>query len=269
MESIAVIIMVVLFIVLMVFVFSTALLTPIIGKRNLLFVVSIGFIVGIIGGAFFIVPVMEDIPGIATSFYLSTSSDVETLNVDVSTNMDTNQFIENTKKIDGVKNVTVSGVTLKTTQFEDRWKNSLSTRIPTAIKGIKSVQIPTNDTIEIQIQNQANTPEAVKKLDDWLMLVAAIDIRYSMAHASVQVESSKVYEVSKQLSKDAVVKEIKGPTQDKINYIKSIIPDKYNVIILCGFIGVLVGLAGVFIDTLISFFSDMKERMKKKGKAQK
>jgi hypothetical protein len=266
METIAVIIMVALFIILMAFVFSAALLTPIIGKRNLLFVVSLGFIVGIIGGAFFIVPVMDDIPGIATSFYLSTSNELETLNVDVSTNLDTNQFIENTKKLDGVKSVTVSGVTLKTTSFTDTWKTNLKSRIPAAIKGIKSVQIPTNDTIEIQVQNQASTPEAVKKLDDWLMLVAAIDIRYSMAHASVEVESSRVYDVSKELSKDAVVKEIKGPTQDKINYIKSIIPDKFNVIILCGFIGILVGLAGVFIDTLISLYNDMKKKVKKKEK---
>lgn len=250
----------------MVFVFSTALLTPIIGKRNLLFVLAIGFVVGIIGGSFFIAPVVEDIPGLATSFYQSTSNEVETLNVDVSSNIDTNQFIENTRKLDGVKGVTVYGVTIKTAAFGDTWKTTFQNRMPVAVKGVKSVQIPSNDTIDVQVQEGYSTPETIKKAEDWMMLVSGTAVRYSLAHASVQVESPKVYAVSRELSKDAVVKEVKGPTQDKINYIKSIIPNKFNVVIICGFVGVLTGLAGVFVDTLIGLFSDMKERIRKKDK---
>ncbi len=264
MESIAVTIMIVLFVVLMVFVFSTALLTPIIGKKNLLFVVGLGFIVGIIGGAFFIAPIMDDIPGIATSFYLSTSNDVEKLNVDVSTNLDVNQFAESASKINGVKSLQVTGITLKTTQFSDKWKSILTNRIAVANKGIKSAEVKSNDTIDIQLNPGVNPQEVIKKLDNWLMLVGAIDIKYSLAHASVQVESGKVYDVSNELSKDAVVTGIEGPTQDKIIYIKSIIPDKTNVIILCGFIGMFVGLAGVFIDTLLEAFADFKGRVRKR-----
>jgi len=264
METIAVVLMVILFIILMAFVFSTALLTPIIGKKNLLFVVSIGFIVGIIGGAFFIAPIMDDIPGIASSFYQSTSSDVETLNVDISTNLDINQFADSARNIEGVKSVAITGITLKTSPFSDRWKATLPNRISATNKGINSAQIPSNDTIIIQINEGTNPQEVIKKLDDWLMLVAAIDIKYSSAHASVLVESSKVYDVSNQLSKDAVITGIQGPTQDKINYVNSIIPDKTNIIILCGFIGMFIGLAGLFIDTLAGVFDDFKGRVRQK-----
>jgi len=263
METIAVIIMAVLFVVLMTFVFSTALLTPIIGKKNLLFVVSIGFIVGLIGGAFFIAPIMDDIPGIASSFYLSTSSDVETLNLDVSTNVDINQFVDSAKQIDGVKSVEITGITLKTTQFSDKWKAILSNRISVSNKGIKSAQVLSNDTINIEMQDQADPQDVIKKLNSWLMLVGAIGIKYSIAHATAQVESGKVYSASEQFSKNAVVTGVNGPTQDKINYIKSIIPNKTNVVILCGFIGILVGLAGVFIDTLMGLFDGFKDRIRK------
>ncbi len=266
METIVVILMVALFVILMAFVFSTALLTPIIGKKNLLFVLAIGFVVGIIGGLFFIAPVVEDIPGLATSFYLSTSNSVETLNVDVSSNLDTNQFIEKTRSLDGVKSVTVYGVTIKTAAFSDSWKTTYQNRIPVAVKGIKSVQIPSNDILEVQIQDGYNTPDTIKKLEDWMMLVSGIAVRYSLAHAAVEVESSKVYSVSKELSKDAVVKDIKGPTQDKINFINSILPNKFNVVLLCGFIGLLTGLAGVFVDTLIGFINNLRDRLKKKDK---
>ncbi|WP_414468747.1 hypothetical protein [Methanobacterium sp. ACI-7] len=264
MGSIEVLLMVVLFIVLMVFVFSTALLTPIIGKKNLLFVVSIGFIVGIIGGAFFISPIMDDIPGIATSFYVSTSSDKVTIKLDISTDLDINQYLDNARKVEGVKNIQLTGITVKTTPFSEGWKATLPNRIVAGNKEINSAQMISNDMIEIQLKDGANSQEAVKKLDDWLMLIAAIDIKYSLAHASVQVDSSKIFGVSEQLSKDAVVTGVEGPTQDKINYIKSIIPDKNNVIILCGFLGVLVGLAGLFIDTIAGLFDSFKDRIRKK-----
>jgi len=262
MEAIAVIIMVILFIVLMVFVFSTALLTPIIGKKNFLFVVSIGFIVGVIGGVFFISPVMGDIPDMAASFYLSTSNDIETINVDISTNLDIEQFVNSAKQIEGVKSVEVRGITVKTTPLSGRWKASLPERIPASNKKIKSAQIISNDTINIEVQSQADLQDVIKKLEDWLMLVGAIDIKYSLAHTSIQAESVRVYDVSNQLSGDVVVTGIQGPRQDRINYIKSIIPDKTSVIILCGLIGMLVGLAGLFIDTLIGLFDRFKEMLR-------
>jgi len=263
MGTIAVILMVILFIVLMVFVFSTALLTPIIGKKNLIFVMAMGFIVGIIGGVFFISPVMGDIPSIAASFHPSTPNDVETINVDISTDLDINQFVNSVRQIEGVKSVEVRGTTVKTTPLSDKWRASLPKRIPASNREIKSAQILSNDTVKIEIQNQAYPHNVIKKLEDWLMLVGAIDVKFSLAHVSLQVESARVYEVSNQLSGDVVVTGIQGPTQDRINYIKSIIPDKNSVIVLCGLLGLLVGLAGLFIDTLISLFDSFKDRMRK------
>lgn len=261
METIAVIVMVILFLVLMIFVFSTALLTPIIGKKNLLFVVLMGFIVGIIGGAFFISPIMDDIPGIATSFYQGTSNDLETINLNVSTNVNIDQFLEESKNVDGVKNVEVTGITLKTTQFSERWKNSLQNRITSSNKGIAWAEVLTDDTIQIQIQNGSDPQDVITKLEDWLMLVGAISVKYSAVHVSVQVEAAKLNQVTDELSRDAVVTSIEGPTQDKINSIKSIIPNKSNVVILCGFIGVLIGLAGLFIDTLLGIFGNIRGKI--------
>lgn len=263
METVAVILMIILFLVLMVFVFSTALLTPIIGKKNLIFVLLMGFIVGIIGGAFFISPIIDDVPNIATSFYQGTSSDLETINLNVSTNVNINQFINDAKNMNGVKNVEVTGITVKTTPFTEGWKNSLQNRITGSNEGIASAQIPTNDTIEIQIQNGTDPQDAINKLKDWLMLIAAISVKYSTVHVSVQTEAVKTSEITDDLTRNAVVTEIEGPTQDRINSLKAVIPDKSNVVILCGFIGVLVGLAGVFIDTLISMFGNLREKIVK------
>lgn len=262
MGTIAVIIMVILFLILLAFVFSTALLTPIIGKKNLLFVIVMGFIVGIVGGAFFISPIFDDIPNIAASFYQSTSNDVETINLNVSTNLDIDKFITDTRNLDGVKSVEVSDITVRTTQFSPAWKNSLESRIIDTNKNITYAKITNNDTIEVQI-GQANPKEVITKLEDWLMLVGAIDVKYSIIHVSLKVETSKLNSTMETVSKQAVVTSVEGPTQDKISYIKSIMPDRSNLIILCGFIGVLTGLAGLFIDTLISIFGDIRGKVTK------
>lgn len=263
METIAVIIMVILFLVLMVFVFSTALLTPIIGKKNLIFVVLMGFTVGIIGGAFFISPIMDDIPAIASAFYQGTSSDLDVLYIDIPSSVDVNQFINTAKNTDGVKNVNVNGITIKTSQFSDLWKNTIGNRISYSNKNITSVQIQGNDTLNIQIQNGSDPQETIKNLEDWLLLIAGISSKYSSVHVTVQTEPAKTDQVVTQLSQTVVVTSIGGPTQDKINYIKAILPNQTNVIILCGFIGMIVGLAGVFIDSILSFLDNIKERVVK------
>lgn len=261
MGTIEVIIMIILFIVLMVFVFSTALLTPIIGKKNLIFVILMGFIAGIIGGAFFISPIMDDIPGIAASFYQSTSKDLDTVNLDVSTNIDINQFINNVKGTDGVKNVNVSGITVKTSQFSNQWVNTLGNRIPNSNTNITSAQVQGNDTINIQIEGGSDPQTVINKLKDWLMLVGAINLNYSVVHVAIQTEPAKTNQIINQFSQNAVVTNIKGPTQDRINSIKAILPNKSNIIIVCGFIGMLVGLAGLFIDTLLGLFGNIKGRI--------
>ncbi len=260
MDTITVIIMIAMFILLMAFVFSTALLTPIIGKKNLFLVLSLGFIVGIVGGAFFISPIFDDLPVLASSFYISTSKDLETVYVDVSTNIDINQYIEKTRNIEGVEKVEITGITVKTTQFSPRWQSRLKNRIISSNKDIKNVEILSNDTLKIQI-DQSNPQEVIEKLEDWLMLVGAIDVKYSTIHLTLKVETSKMNSIIDQVSKEAVVVDIKGPTQDKINSIKAMIPERNNLILICGFIGVLTGLTGLFIDSILGIMSNIKEKM--------
>ncbi|MGB9979434.1 hypothetical protein [Methanobacterium sp.] len=263
METIAVILMVILFLVLMVFVFSTALLTPIIGKKNLVFVVLMGFIVGIIGGAFFISPIMDDIPIIASAFYQSTSTDLDTVYLDIPDSVDVNQFINTAKNTDGVKSVNVTGITIKTSGFSDFWKNTLGNRISGSNGNITSVQIQGNDTLNIQVQNGSDPQDVINKLNDWLLLIAGISSKYSAVHVTIQTDPAKTDQVKNQLSQSVVITSIGGPTQDKINSLKAILPNQTNVIILCGFIGILVGLAGVFIDSILGIFDNLKGRVVK------
>jgi hypothetical protein len=138
----------------MAFIFSTALLTPLIGKKNFLFVVGLGFIVGLIGGAFFIAPVYDDLPDMVRGIYMSTSDEQEIITINISTDSDVNKAIEEVKQIPGVLSVKSGEITVKTTTISDDWKSSLESRMTTVNSNITSANIISNDTIMVQIKTR-------------------------------------------------------------------------------------------------------------------
>lgn len=265
MGTLAAILMIVLFFVLMVFVFSIALLTPLIGKRNLLFVVFLGFTVGVIGGAFFISPIMDDIPDMARAVYQFTDDSPEVISVDVSTNTNVTQFIKTTKSIEGVKSVESSGITIKTDAFSDTWKNIILGRASSISSNITSVSIPSNNTLILQVKENSDPQTVINSLEEWLMFAGGINVKYSTVHVSVNVDASQVDSVVSNLPQDQVViTGIKGPVEDKINYLNSVLPKKSNVVLVCGFLGMLVGLAGVFIDTIMEGLKRTRDKFRRK-----
>ncbi len=265
METIFVIIMIILFFLLMAFVFSTALLTPLIGKKNFLFVIGLGFVVGLIGGAFFIAPVYDDLPDMARGIYMSTTDQQETITLNISTDSDVNKAIADVRNIPGVQSVESGEITVKTTGISSAWKNSLESRITSANTNITSGTVISSDTMMVQIKPGSDPTEVIKKLKSWMVLISGIDIKYSIVQVNVVVDASQVDSVVKQLPQgEVVVTEINGPVEKEIQTLKNTIPAKNNVILFCGFLGVLVGLAGMFIDTIISGFKGLKNRLRKK-----
>ncbi|MCE5214744.1 MAG: hypothetical protein LLF83_08515 [Methanobacterium sp.] len=266
MDMLLVIIMLVLFIFLMVFVFSTALLTPLIGKRNLIFVLSLGFIVGIVGGAFFIAPLYDDIPDMARAVFTSTTGGPEIININMSTDSDVTAFIENTKKINGVKDVQCNKITIRTVEFNTSdWSNTFKNGIPVLESDVNSVDVISNDTLILNLNKNNNPMMVVKNVKDWLALVAGVEIISNIAEVSITVDPSQVDAVSDKIPQnEVVISNVTGPVEDQITSFKKNLPDKNSLIILCGIIGMLVGLLGLFIDSISQLVSKIRDRMNKK-----
>lgn len=265
METLFVIIMIILFFLLMAFVFSTALLTPLIGKKNFLFVIGLGFVVGLIGGAFFIAPVYDDLPDMARALYMSTTDQQEIITINVSTDSNINQVIETVKKIPGVQSVESGEITVKTTSISSAWKSSLESRITSVNTNITSAKVISTDTMLIQTKPGSDPTEVIKKLKSWMVLVSGIDIKFSIVQVKLVVDASQVDQVVKQLPQgEVVITEINGPVEKEIQTLKNTLPAKNNVILFCGFLGVIVGLVGMFIDTIMSGFKGLKNRIHKK-----
>lgn len=260
MDLLVVIIMLVLFIFMMVFVFSTALLTPMIGKRNLLFVLSLGFIVGLVGGAFFIAPLYDDMPDMARSVFTVTTGSPEVIHINMSTDNDVNAFITNTKKLNGVKNVTCDRINLKTTSFNiTDWKDTLKERIPALESDVKEVQVPNNETIVLVLNENTNPTQLIKNIDDWLKLVGGMEVLTNIAELSITVDPAQVDSVSGQLPQDQmVITSVTGPVEDQIVAFKKNLPDRTSIVLICGFIGLIVGAAGLFIDSITQIWDKIR-----------
>jgi hypothetical protein len=260
METLAVILMIALFVLVLVFIFSTALLTPLIGKRNLIFVILLGFTVGAVGGAFFISPVIDDIPQMANSLFHATSSGTDVVGMNVSTDINVTNFIGNTKKLDGVSNIQSNGITIKTDQIPDSWKSTFINRIPTLNNNITSVEIPSNNTILLVVKNDTNPQDVINGLETWMMFVSGISIKYSIVRVTMDVQASKLSKVMSQLPMgDIVVTDVNGPTETSVQAVNSILPNKSNIIIFCGLLGMITGLAGMFIDSILSIWKRLRD----------
>lgn len=258
------IIMVGLFILILAFIFSTSLLTPIIGKKNLIFVLLLGLTVGAVGGAFFIAPVTGDIPAVARSVFMATTSGTDIVGINVSSEVNVTNFVKNTKNIDGVKDVQSNGITIKTAGFSDAAKSEFLSRIPSLNSNITSVSIPSNNTIIIQVKNNTDPYQVITLISNWLMLVSGVVTDYSVIRVTAEVESSKYDQIMAQIPQnEVVITDISGPSEKNIQYSNSLVPSTSSVIFVCGLIGMLTGLAGVFIESINSWFGNIQERFKR------
>ena len=113
MDAITVIIMIVLFVLAMVFVFSTALLTPYIGKKNLISVILLGLVVGIVGGAFLIAPMVGDLPDVTRAVVEESVEGTDNIKLELSTNGNLTEILNNISSITGVEKVSYDGISFK------------------------------------------------------------------------------------------------------------------------------------------------------------
>jgi len=261
MDVIVTLIMLILFIILLVFVFSVGLMTPVVGKRNILFVIFIGFMVGVIGGTFFISPIYDDIPTMARSFYEATSSSPETAYVDLSHDVNIKEFINDVRGVEGVEDVKLEYIFLKTDNFTSERGKLIERGIPIIDSNVTSCKADPKGTIICEVKG--GDPQAtINRISDWLILTGGIYTRYSTIHVSIDTHANKLKNLREYLSsKGIAIVSTKGPVEEKIEGLKAFMPPKSAVVASCGLIGVLTGLAGIFIDSILGFLAAIKKRL--------
>ncbi|RBQ22539.1 hypothetical protein ALNOE001_17350 [Candidatus Methanobinarius endosymbioticus] len=251
MDILSAIIYIILFLVLMIFVFSMGLLTPIIGKKDIISVLVIGFVVGLVGGVFFVSPIYQDIPYVAGSIQEVINGDNETIEVEVSPVFNQTKIVSELKQKEGVMSVSNKGVVLQTDPFSDERKAIIEEKIPYIDNNFNKFLVDKKGIMAINFTQGLDPNQAINTLKEWLMYSSEINVKYGLINMNINVKSYNVDEVTKYLnSENIVVKSVEGPVHNAINDTKNSMLDSNSIIFLSGIIGLIVALISIFLDKI-------------------
>lgn len=267
MDALTIIIMVVLFILAMLFVFSTALLTPYIGKKNLISVILLGLIVGVAAGAFLLTPIVGDIPDFTRTIVEESVSGSDVIELDLSTNGNLTQIINNISSIEGVESVDYTGITIKIDEeFDSNTEKVLITRaLNNSNEQIENIIDEGDNTFFVLMKEGADPQGVLTSIYTTFSHETYTHLRYTAMQANVTVQANHVTQIMNQITQnEVVILNVSGPTETQSAALNRIIPNEGNVIVVSGILGVIVAAAGFFVDSLITFINNFRKKRKKK-----
>lgn len=265
MDVITVIIMLVLFLLAMIFVFSSALLTPYIGKKNLITVVLLGLVVGIVAGAFLAAPMVEDLPDVTRTIVEESVAGTDIVELELSTNGNLTEIINNISSIEGVEKVDYTGITFKVDeQFEtNNQKARFLSFLNETNSNITSIDEIANDTFYVNMNDDADPQGILDSIYYTFGQQTYIHLKYTSMQANATVKANNITKIIAAIGEnDAVIINITGPTEDMINQINKYLPNQFNAVILSGVLGVVVALAGFFVDSIFTLINKFRKKRK-------
>ena len=267
MDALTIIIMMVLFVLAMLFVFSTALLTPYIGKKNLISVILLGLIVGLAAGAFLLTPIMDDIPDFTRTLVEESVDGTDVVELDLSTNGNLTQIIQNISSISGVESVDYNGITIKIDEdFDSNTEKRLITRaINNSNENISNVIEIDDKTFLVEIVEGGDPQGVLNSIYNTFSHETYTHLRYTAMSANATVQANNVTKILNAISEnEVVVLNVTGPTETQNAFFSQFMPSGTNVILASGLLGIIVAIAGFFVDSLITFINNFRKKRKKK-----
>ena len=254
MEILVGILFIILFIIIMVFVFSIAMLTKIIGNKEILLIIVSSFIIGCIGGASFLYPIYEEMPEVMSVVETLGPGNEEIFYMDVSSiKLDTLKNI--LSNADGVKSFEITGISFNMWKFTEREYNHFNSSIARMSPDYESWSISENGRIDINITKDADTNAALKAFSEWYKVNYGGSILYAEIHAIVVVESSQMQNVKDDLLEENLVpSRSTGPVSDSIEHTKASMMGFNEFTLLSGVFAIFISLIGIYFDALAVYY---------------
>ena len=213
----------------MVFAFSMGILSPYVGRKEIVSIVIIGFVLGAIGGYFFIDPIYEESPyiiGNANGFELKTGFIKNSTKIYVENHLRADPEIETFKVTNNSVSVDLKNPASSTTTLGSL-VNWLSNRA-----GVGSEFA----FVHIQVSVNAND---------------VVDVRDYLNESDYNIIS------------------IEGPVQNTVHYFEDHLAPTYVVMFITGLVGVAVAIAGVFVEPLTKFTRRFKKDQSEKLRSRR
>lgn len=259
MDLITGIIFIILFLIIMVFAFSMGILSPYVGRREIISIILIGFVLGAIGGYFFIDPIYDESPYVIGNIQGLFVMDSEVINLNIPSTSNISDITNKINNLTEVNSVTTNGFELETGFI----KNSTKTYVENYLKSdpeIESYKV-TNSSVTVDLKNDASSTTTLGSLVNWLSNKAGVGSEFAFVHIQVHVNANDVTEVKEYLKdNDYTIISIEGPVQDTIHYLYDHLLPTYAVMFITGLIGVAVAIAGIFVEPLTKFTRRFKRK---------
>ena len=269
MDLITGIIFLILFLIIMVFAFSMGILSPYVGRREILSIILIGFVLGAIGGYFFIDPIYDESPYVIGNIQGLFSMDSEVINLNIPSTSNISDITNKINNLTGVNSVTTNGFELKTGFIKNTTKIYVEDYLRSDPE-IESFKV-TNNSVTVDLKNDASSTTTLGSLVNWLSNKAGVGSEFAFVHIQVHVDANEVTEVRDYLKdNDYNIISIEGPVQSTIHYLYNHLLPTYAVMIITGLIGVGVAIAGIFVEPLTKFTRRFKKnRIEGRGRRRR
>ena len=266
MDIITTIIYIVLFIIMMVFVFSIGMLKQYMPKREVLLVLVVAFLIGAIGGAFFLDPIYDELPAVASVVEKNMPDNEETLHLDLSSSIDTNKLWESLSSMEGFKSFDEVSISIPMWSFNEREHDYFDSIVGNIDSHYKGYNV-TSNSIEIVLDDNYTSSQALKSFSDWYKLVYGETISYAQIKAVLVVDSSKLDTFEQALlDKGIVASSIEGPVQDSLNNTNSSMLSNIEFTVVCGVVGVIVAIIGIYMDSIVPAYRRFRKFLRTKRK---
>ena len=266
MDIITAIIYIVLFIIMMVFVFSIGMLRQYMPRREMLLVLAVAFLIGSIGGAFFLDPIYDELPNMASVVEKNMPNNEETLHLDLSSSVDTDKLSKDLSSMDGFKSFDELSISIPMWTFNQKEHDYFDSIVENIDSHYKSHEI-TQDKIVIVLDDNYTASQGLKSFSDWYKLVYGETISYAQIQAELVVDSSKLDNFEQALlDKGIVASSIEGPVHDSMNATNTSMLSNVEFTLACGGVGVVVALLGIYMDSIVPAYRRFKKFMNTKRK---
>ena len=267
MDVITTIIYIILFIIMMIFVFSIGLLRKFMPKKEIILVLLVGFIIGAIGGAFFLEPIYQEIPSLMGAVEENMLNNDETLYLDLSSSTDLKELSQNLSGTKGFRSYTEESITVPLWKFSEREKSYFEYVVGNIDSHYENYTVNSSGNIDIQLAENYSATDALKSFADWYKLVYGGSLHYAQVHAKLVIASSSI-DVFKQnlLDRGIVASRMEGPVQDTINSTNSSMLSSSYFVLVTGVVGVAVALIGIYFDSVAVYFRRFNKFLNTKRK---
>ena len=267
MDIIIAIIYIVLFIIMMAFVFSIGMLRKFMPKKEILLVLLVAFLIGSIGGAFFLEPIYEELPSVTSTLEKNMPGNEETMYLDLSSSININELKENLSHTEGFISFEETSISIPLWKLNDREYEYFNYVVGNIDSHYKHYNVSKDGNIEIQLEDNYSSYDALKSFSDWYKLVYGGSLSYAQVHVKLVVSSSEADTFQKiLLDKGVVPSKMEGPIQNTINQTNSSMLPNTHFVLITGVVGVIVALFGIYYDSLGVFTRRFKKFMGTKKK---